>query len=670
MTRVFEFEWLFGHGAPGESYQIWVIKLAYIVLAAVLVGWCAWRAARVRLRGPDAQAARTEVLWLAAAIALALVLRLSAPASPMDLHHRLAPAWSGGDAHYGWGYPCFVQLLWSVFGRSDQVVFKAGAIIGSLTLIPLYGFAKRVGLSAAGRLWTVLLFATMPLHVRFSHTDNQSIIEIPLLLIALWAISLWSEQQKLRQALLAALCLALAVCMRPESPVLGLLALSWLVECWRRGSRRHVHVLLALLLVVAICWAHIATMSHFAVKGHNSPLNASPVWLKMLDPRHVVFFDPEWVAPVVVLGFVGGLWARKPNRWRRMWLGLVALTLALLVWQASPVGLGLLGARHQLRALPFAALLSGAGMATLGDWLVRVVGGRARERTTRCAFVAFASATLLLPWRAALQSTTLNAEYVLFAAAVKSVPDCCSIVTWFPPQDRSLMPPTYLSGSFGLGHHWVGFDKFREEKYRKNACVLYYRPASCFSFLPMEKLPAAQGRRHALNPICAAWEAQRNLRPIRTAELPARSSGTARFGDGALEVGFFAMGSFPSVHDGSPCAPPTFGCSEVLSPKFADTVYERLRGLPAAACRVVALRTVAERSYVTWQDELGAKVHATVVTSNCLKQGEAGSVVAQGGGVSVLASPAAQQKCPVAQKALCAMVRKADLPMPKRLHKR
>ncbi|MBW2525587.1 MAG: glycosyltransferase family 39 protein [Deltaproteobacteria bacterium] len=709
-------EWAYEAGSIGMLYQTRVLQAAYLALALWLFLWAIRSRRRLwaALRGPG----RREALWLAAMVAFGFALRMMAPASPMDIHNRLQPAFHAWlvPAPYGWGTPVLAVMLWQLFGRSYDVVFTAAALVGAASLVPLHLLARRVGLSESGRFWAVLVMATMPLHVRFSHTDNQSIVEIALLLVALCALLSWAERPRYRSALLAGLSLGVAMCARPEACVLALVGLAWIAFV-RHPARLHLgQALAAIAVLVVVAGVHALAMTHLLMTTEFAQSLIIERDVDLLHRRAIVFFDGQWVSPALWLGLGLSPLARRLSVRVRVGLWAIALSLALLLWSYAPTQLGLLAARHQLRALPFVALLTGAGLGVLSDRSVGV-GGRllalrgavvdarrmAALRAARSAALLAIGAALLLGLPAALRPTTLNLEWAFFRRALAAAPPCCTMTLWSPDDDRSLMSPTYLSETIAARHRWVSIEGLDELRVAEDECLLYYRPASCYAHDVGREVPPPRDGLHRMVPVCAEWEAQRQLRPWHTARLPPRTTGTDHFGAGALQVGFFSLGDHgaaersacwdarfrsppgssswgstaraagrgawspelpgqPPSERGDPARKPWNACGFVFTPAHAEELYPELQRMPSAPCRFASLDIVGHRCQVSWQGPEGEQVSATLLPASCVGWRDTTDLV--GPDVALLAAPEAVRVCPAGLDALREMVRSGAVPAP------
>ncbi len=133
--------------------------------------------------------ARTDVWWMAAAVALALLLRivwvLYATADPLDgrfndsvFYHTVAAHLAGGGgytnpwtflptAQFAPGYPFFLTGLYWLFGPHLTVAEVANAVLGAATVGVVYLLALRLFDNISARIAAFLL-AVFPGQILFA----------------------------------------------------------------------------------------------------------------------------------------------------------------------------------------------------------------------------------------------------------------------------------------------------------------------------------------------------------------------------------------------------------------------------------------------------------------------------------------------------------------------
>lgn len=511
-----------------------MLTVAWLLIAALGLWWWSWE---LRQRRAD----------LMALTALALAVRFWAPAVPHDINPRLLDLWYGqadAAASYGVGMSAYARVLFLVLPRTEASVLTMGAVLGALTVPLVVRLADALGLSRSGAGVAGLFVAASPMMVRLSHTDAQQVPEVLLLVAGLWALARWRRFGDARGPWVAALAFGVGVHLRSESVVVPLVALGlWGLPTAGGGARR--------ALPTAGSWGPWALFGALAALqvgallaslglGAGTHPRLPPLWVQgqlahplwVHGPRHLHFVDPAYTAPPLVLLMVLG-WARGPLPWLvRCWLAVGAVLLGALVWGPiwTPVDqVSLALARHQLRAVPFAAVLLGAGVEAVRAWGVGWWRG---------VVVLVAGC---LAWRlpVAWVETTHSAEYSFVRASLPSLPSDCTIISYRYPRDGGLQPPAHLSANLGLAHRWQWVPPV-VGGWEQPPCVIWYRPANCHVATLGDPDPAsrATGR---VEEACAAFEARYVLEPVVTADLPARTYVFDLYTVDPVPVGFFRV---------------------------------------------------------------------------------------------------------------------------------
>ncbi len=522
--------WLSGWlGSPGGMATVgWQLGLL------VLVGLLLATGLRRRIwRHPDALRLLAE---LAGLVALAFVVRwLLLPIGPGNLESHLPdPAHPPTHfEHFGPGPGAWALGWFWLLGADDRVVFFAGALAGSLTVIPVYCLARLTSPYRLAGPLAGLLLALWPIHARLSATDDQWVL-IALLLASAVALAVAADRAAAGSLLVGAwLAAALAATTRPE-PALALAPLGLLVLLRPTSRRLQLRPLLLAgsALVLALAGLVLYYTISKALRDGFDPSGG-------LRPEHLfrllgldggsVLGPPRspWLLTVCfAVGAAAALVARRGRP--ALWLAagwLPALPTAVIAQD------DFITARYQLALVPMAAATMALGLVWLGGRLAR-----RWPRLTRPALPALAAVPLLAAAWGCLQpppEPTFRREYRFFRNHIEEIPENCRLLLVRWNVDLGLGPPTHLTRLLATGHGWIAVSDALDPS---AACLVYWQPASCRASAP-DPVNTAAG----LLPDCQLVESRFRLEPLATTELPAITGFCETYRVDPVPVGFYRL---------------------------------------------------------------------------------------------------------------------------------
>jgi hypothetical protein len=497
-----------------------------LVLAAFawVVGWAAreaWRWAR--------GASGRERAVVAALAALAGAVRVVVPPGIGETNVRTAAFLEGLRPErwaYGVALPTIERALLPP-GAHLAAIFDLAVAFGIAGVLATAWLAREAGAARSTALLAGGLLALSPVAARFAHTDAPGTFEVPLYLIGLVAWLRHAARPTGGAWTAAAAGVGLAAVCRPEALLLVPLVPLANVAGGRPIPWRAGRTWAAIAATVTLVALHVA-----GVLVHNPPagperagLGTAPALL-VHGWRHLVWLDPRFSSPVPALAAVSGVVLAPPSWGRRLAWAVLALATASFVFDAtwSPAFVGAVNAaRHQLRSLPFFAILAAQGAVALGGHLGLPGRGGRLVPVVVLAASAWSCRTLAT-------TNTVHAELAFLRAGLPRVPDGCTVVTWVPPDDRGLtIPGGLLSADAGRRHDWVYLRTGDEAP--TGSCVIWYRAADCAT-----RPPAG-----APEDVCARFEARHALRPLAVAELPAVPWSFERYTEDPVRVGFYEV---------------------------------------------------------------------------------------------------------------------------------
>lgn len=518
-------------GSPGGlatlGWQLGLMALVGLLLATGL---------RRRIwRHPEALRILAE---LAGLVAVAFMVRwLLLPVGPGNLYSQL-PDSTHPPAHFerfGPGLGAWALGWFWLLGVGDRVIFFAGAVAGSLTVIPVYCLAR---LSSPQRLAGLLagaLLALWPIHARLSATDDQSVL-IALLLAGAMALVVAADRAAAGSLLLAAwLAAGLAASTRPE-PALALAPLGLLVLLQPTSRRLQLKPLLLAgsVLVLTLTGLVLYYTISTALRGGFDPsgvLRAEHLFRLLGVDGGSVLAPPRSSWLLTICFAIGAAAALVAGRGRpALWLAagwLPALPTASLAND------GLITARYQLALVPMAAAATAVGLVWLGGRL-----SRRWPRLSRPAVPVLVAVPLLAAAWGCLQpppEPTFRREYRFFRNNIKQIPENCRLLEVRWDVDLGLGPPTHLTRLLATGHSWLAVSDALDPD---TACLVYWQPASCRASAT-DPISTADG----LLPDCQLVESRYRLEPLATTYLPAITGFCETYRVEPVPIGFYRLRS-------------------------------------------------------------------------------------------------------------------------------
>ena len=149
------------------------------------------------------------------------------------------------------GYPFFLTLLYAIFGRSYVAVRLVNALLGTLTCLPIYRFAKYVWGWQTGLLAS-LGVAVHPLLIYFISMIYPESLILCLMAVVFLLVNEASESRRIRDVLPIGLVLSILVYLRPSMLTFGLMLCVWI---WLTYETVRKRLLTCICLVVVMALA-------------------------------------------------------------------------------------------------------------------------------------------------------------------------------------------------------------------------------------------------------------------------------------------------------------------------------------------------------------------------------------------------------------------------------
>jgi len=127
------------------------------------------------------------------------------------------------------GYPFTVAVAFMFFGISESVAFNLEVLLGSISVLLVFGIGYLLSKKEEIGLFSALLFALIPVHIMWSGTTASEPIFIFYTLLSMFGFLVSFKEFNLKTSLFAMSSLAFALQVRAEGPFLFLIAVAMIL---------------------------------------------------------------------------------------------------------------------------------------------------------------------------------------------------------------------------------------------------------------------------------------------------------------------------------------------------------------------------------------------------------------------------------------------------------
>jgi hypothetical protein len=515
-------------GDAGQS-ETWLQErerhLVQLALAAAIAGLSA--AALASLRGMR-RAGISSVVWLDASLVLVWSLFVRFGLTTANVLTDGGSGWSR-LLSYRRGFSGLAVLVSLVLpDRTMWDSILVPRLLAALSPPLLVLLAAAIGASRKTATFAGLAFASLPLHAALYSSDFESGAVVTILLAGLALIATSRGQTTVAGLAAGIALLGYGIWGRPEALVVGLpliaIASGLRRDAWLRPA-----------VIAAVAWlAGLAVIRLVSVQGlaHRSPHNLVGPWsvLPFSDILTTSAIRPIWLWLPLPLGLV---WLKGRGRviaLAGLFAGLVPLHVTPTRY--DPTGTYLEFFRYSAFAMPWLALLAGAGLAGMVDLCSARVTSRWTAQALALAVVIWLVATPLFnrDYLAIRYGPAVDEE--VFRAALTQVPGECRLVVPDDPGlhldvmkryveiarevsswNRETPPPSNLVGVSTFLRDWRSDDR---------GCWYFYRGSYChdgFEGIP----PIECGEVLDRAPFEPVWGREVEYRSHRLVSRPGRT---------------------------------------------------------------------------------------------------------------------------------------------------
>ena len=289
-----------------------------------------------------------------------------------------------GDIHPP--LPTFMMSAWRAIGGEHVLWLKTlPLVISVLTLLATYGLARDLFGRRTATL-ALLLLALHPIHVYFSQELRSYGLLALALMLSVWGAWRWTVSGRRRDAIAWALAMALSVHTHYLGGVILAFLDLWVLASIRRDRSRWRGWLAVHLGVLVLCLPLAAMLPHQLKLSRNHWIPPIELLTVVDYVRKLAYGAYYWIPiQILVAAFAWRLPASRRAATYLAWLLVVPATVAIVLTQ---LGQHLFAERHWFVMVPFACVLTAAGIASLPSRMTRI-GAAA-------VFIVFAARATLL----------------------------------------------------------------------------------------------------------------------------------------------------------------------------------------------------------------------------------------------------------------------------------
>lgn len=291
-------------------------------------------------------------------------------------------------------YPFVVSIIYRLLGENPLYGRLLSIALTGIACVVLHRIARRF-LGESGAITALCLFAMSPIAFRYSRTFMPEATVLLFYLLALERFLAFQTNRRWATLLEAAICMALAILVKPTSIHLGLVLIILVVfgDGWRALFKPQLLTFGAIALGPAIAYyAHAARIhavygNTFGVISGGDPKWGGPSW--WFDPGFwwsLLYMDTMWtLGPVGAMLALASLLGRRRSDLKlvgRTWAAVLVVYYCIVARYAGDERAGI---QYHVYAAPLAAILAAAGLDAAVRW---AAGFRRVPRAVRSKWAA------------------------------------------------------------------------------------------------------------------------------------------------------------------------------------------------------------------------------------------------------------------------------------------
>jgi len=374
------------------------------------------------------------------------------------------------------GFSFILGLFFKVFGISSTVGFYVSSFFGSLTILVLFLFSYLLFKKEDVALFSSLVLAVYPLHIRWSGSATAEIVSLFFIILTFLFMFIYFEIPRFKFLLLSVIILIFSISVKEENLLLlPFFLIFFFVKRFSKKSRYTALVILLVLLIPFIIGNLFLQQGKTIENGYagsrytfwkEGNILSFEFLLKNIVPNLFFLIDKTYTLLIVILFFFVGIFTMWIKQ-RKVCIVLVSWLLAMTALfsaflketlQASEV-------RHYIPSLITIIILTGYGIS----WFSKINFIRRIKGTYIIIGIILASFIVYIPYITSYQSPVLSAQqdYELLISHLKDIPRDCLILT-----PESYVPDFFDRSSLSI---------YLLDRYNiSTTCNYYYESEICY----------------------------------------------------------------------------------------------------------------------------------------------------------------------------------------------
>jgi 4-amino-4-deoxy-L-arabinose transferase-like glycosyltransferase len=373
------------------------------------------------------------------------------------------------------GYTFILGLFFKFFGISQTIAFYASSLFGSLSILAMFLFVYLLFKKQNIALWSSLVLALYPLHIRWSGSAVPEIVSLFFIIISFLFAQFYFEFPKFKYLLLAILMLIFTISIKEENILL--LAFFILLLVIKRFPKKRIYsvISIVILLLAPIVFGAISLQfgrtikesyagSRYTFWKEGNILSFS-FFIKNTVPNLFFYINSSYTSfMVIIFLFIGIAYMWKRNRGICLLLALWALCITSIFSAFLKDPLAFSEIRHYILPLFSVVIFAGYGLYQFSNiyFIKKIRGGYI------IAIALIGTFPFYLPYLTSANSpvTFAQQDNEFIVEHLNEIPQNCLIIT----------PEAYVLDYFNRNTLSI----YLLDRFNLSSCSYYYESEICY----------------------------------------------------------------------------------------------------------------------------------------------------------------------------------------------
>ncbi len=492
---------------------------------------------------------KASLIWLICIIALSAFLRFIAPSNIVRTgehgyeSNAIAMEPPIKTHPYGIGFFNFFEFFYQFLPKDDSYIFLGNKILGTLSTILIFTFSYLLFNSEVIALFSSLLFATLPVHIKHSASESMFILQIFFALLTLNIFLLFIQTNDYWLYFASILLLNYSIQIRPEWIVFFIIILFLFLIKDNNLLQKVSNPMLWLgfILFLFISHAHFVHIAskiiarESTIEGITLDINSLILIIRRFFSKNNIFFDFNWTPFWYLIYFIFGSILMFFNRKREFLFLFFSISLFSSIYLLTNAGTFSDRLVFQNSYQMFFILAAGYTAFIF----IKSIGIHKNSIIT-LFFILLTLSGPLLYKNFIIEKYNPQNEYSFLKATIPSLsfnncnfikledddgPKKVGILTGFP---WYMMKGNYNSFSITeLKNH--------EDYIFREKCIIYYRALSCYRFAGFEQVTGL------IRPECQYVENNFSFIPIKETSFKNKGYFSYVIPSDNIKIGFYYL---------------------------------------------------------------------------------------------------------------------------------